>query len=78
MVEGEAGAFDTFPKLLLRNARERGNNPAYREKEFGIWQTYVWSEVQTHIREIACGLAVLGVKRGDKVTLIGDNRPRLY
>ena len=36
---------DTFPKLLLVNAVQRGNRPAMREKEFGIWQTWTWAQV---------------------------------
>ena len=76
------GAFDpnadTFPKLLIRNANRFGDRPAYREKEFGIWQTFGWAESIANVRAIACGLAALGAKRGEKIALIGDNRPRLY
>jgi long-chain acyl-CoA synthetase len=69
---------DTFPKLLQRNARERGNRPAFREKEYGIWQSYTWAQVAENVRALACGLAALGLKRGDKIAVIGDNRPHLY
>ena len=40
--QGSAGR-DTFPKLLLANAAERGGLPASREKEYGIWQSWTWS-----------------------------------
>ena len=69
---------DTFPKLLLNNALERGSRTAIREKNFGIWQSWSWGQVADEIRSLACGLAALGVKRGDKLVIIGDNRPRLY
>ena len=69
---------DTFPKLMLRNARERGDQPAMREKDLGIWQAWTWSEVEQEVRRLACGLAALGLRRGDKIAIIGDNRPRLY
>jgi long-chain acyl-CoA synthetase len=69
---------DTFPKLLLVNAVQRGNRPAMREKEFGIWQTWTWSQVLEEVRPFAIGLAELGVKRDDKVAIIGANKPRLY
>ena len=49
-----------------------------REKEYGIWQTYSWAQVAENVRAIACGLAELGFKRGDRLAVIGDNRPRLY
>ncbi len=72
------GTYDTFPKLLVENARTRGDKPASREKDYGIWLSWTWAEVAGEIRTMACGLAVLGVKRGDKVVICGDNRPHLY
>jgi long-chain acyl-CoA synthetase len=69
---------DTFPKLLLHNAEVRGARPAYREKEFGIWRTWTWREVRDEVRAIACGLAARGLKPGDKLAIVGDNRPELY
>jgi long-chain acyl-CoA synthetase len=74
---GEA-AWDTFPKLLLENARLRGQRPAIREKDYGIWQSWSWAEVARETQDFALGLAALGFKRGDKLGIIGDNRPRLY
>ncbi|MBI3629121.1 MAG: AMP-binding protein [Candidatus Rokubacteria bacterium] len=68
----------TLPGLLLRNARERGSRPAIREKDRGIWQTWTWREYHGHVRDFALGLAALGFRRGDKLSVIGDNRPRLY
>jgi long-chain acyl-CoA synthetase len=73
-----APAADTFPKLLLDMARRRGDKPAIREKDYGIWQSWSWAEVADEVRALACGLAALGLKRGDKIAIIGDNRPRLY
>ncbi len=73
----EAG-LDTFPRLLMHHASVRPQRPAMREKEYGIWQTYSWAEVAQNVRAIACGLAELGFKRGDRLAIVGDNRPRLY
>ena len=69
---------DTFAKILEWNAANRGKRPAIREKHLGIWQTYTWSDVRNAVRLLAHGLADLGLKRGDKIAIIGDNRPRLY
>jgi len=69
---------DTIPKLLLDHSKRRGDSPANRHKDFGIWQSWTWSEVAIEVRNLACGLAKLGFKRGDKLAVIGDNRPRLY
>jgi long-subunit acyl-CoA synthetase (AMP-forming) len=73
-----SGDRDTFPKLLLENVRVRGNKPANREKDYGIWLTWTWSEIADEIQALACGLKSLGVERNDKVTICGDNRPHLY
>ncbi|MBE9558887.1 MAG: AMP-binding protein [Proteobacteria bacterium] len=69
---------DTFPKLLLENAARIGDRPASREKDLGIWQTWNWSQAAVEIRALACGLAAMGFQRGDKLIIVGDNRPRLY
>ncbi len=73
-----AGGEDTFPKLLIRNAGIWADRPAIREKDLGIWQTWTWAEVLDEVRAFAAGLAELGLKRGDKVAIVGSNRPRLY
>ena len=71
-------ALDTFPKLLLSHARLRPNADAMREKDLGIWQSWTWAEAADEIRALACGFASLGLKRGEKLAIVGDNRPRLY
>jgi long-chain acyl-CoA synthetase len=75
---GSALAPDTFPKLLLEHARVRPGRPANREKDYGIWQSWSWAEVAAEVEALACGLAAMGFRRGDKLAIIGDNRPRLY
>lgn len=69
---------DTVPKLLLRNAETLGARPAMRHKDLGIWQTWTWGQMRTEIRNLAIGLYILGLKRGETVAIVGDNRPRLY
>jgi len=71
-------ARDTFPKLLAGLAPERAHQPAYREKEYGIWQTYDWVHVAREVNLLAAGLAELGFGRGDRLIVVGDNRPKLY
>jgi long-chain acyl-CoA synthetase len=71
-------ALDTFPKLLLDHAAHRGGRPAIREKDLGIWQSWSWAQTAREVQTLAHGLAALGFRRGDKLGIIGDNRPRLY
>jgi long-chain acyl-CoA synthetase len=49
-----------------------------REKDLGIWQEWSWSRVLAEVRAFACGLAAQGLRRGEKVAILGDNRPQLY
>jgi len=77
-MSGELTGLDTFPKLLMHHARVRGERPAIREKDLGIWQTWTWREFANEVRALACGLAEQGVQRGEHFALVGDNRPRLY
>jgi long-chain acyl-CoA synthetase len=73
-----AGGMDTFPKYLLRNAERLGGRPAMRHKDFGIWQSWTWKRQLEEVRSLAIGLQVLGLRKGDKIAVIGANRPRLY
>jgi len=74
---GAAGML-SLPALLERNAAQFGDRQAYREKEFGIWQCWTWSEVKQEIDALALGLINLGVNEGDFIAIIGRNRPYLY
>jgi len=74
----ESGTPDTFPKLLLHHAHERGDHPAIREKAYGIWQAWTWAEVRDEVEWLAAGLAQAGLAQGAHVAVIGANRPRLY
>ncbi len=68
----------TLPMLLQRNAEIDPDSPGMREKTRGVWQTYSWTSYRDNVRDFALGLASSGFKRGDKLSVIGDNRPQLY
>ncbi len=66
----------TLPHLLRENARKYGHDKvALREKEFGIWQAVTWPEFLETVRDLALGLVALGYREGDKLAVLGDNRP---
>ncbi|MBV8849960.1 MAG: AMP-binding protein, partial [Methylobacteriaceae bacterium] len=71
-------ALDTFPKWLRHHAQVRGARPAVRLKDRGIWRTWTWTETYENVRALAHALRALGVGVGDKVAIIGANRPALY
>ena len=65
----------TMPRLLAERAAERPHGVALQEKLYGIWQPITWAEYAERVRDIAHGMASLGVRRGEIVAVIGDNRP---
>ena len=68
----------TFPRLLQKHASERPNAPAMREKEYGIWQSLSWADLQTMVQHLSAGLHQAGLRRGEHMVVVGSNRPRLY
>ena len=71
-------ALDTFPKILKNNAEIFKGRPSIREKEYGIWQTTTWDAFYNRALLLAEGFYDSGLRRGDKIAIIGDNRPNLY
>ena len=67
--------FDTFPKLLQLHARNFPEEVALRVKDLGIWHSLTWAQYQAKVKGFALGLHHVGIRRGDVVGLIGDNRP---
>jgi len=68
----------SVPALLHRNATQFAGKPAYREKEYGIWQSWTWSQTRDEVEALALGMMELGLREGDFVAVIGRNRPYLY
>jgi long-chain acyl-CoA synthetase len=66
---------DTLPKLLVARAQERGSATALREKDLGVWRSLAWNEYLARVRNAALGFLELGLERGDRVAILGDNRP---
>ncbi len=66
----------TLPKLLVQQCRKYGSGKvAMREKEYGIWLPVTWTQYLENVKQITLGLISLGLVPGDKVIMIGDNRP---
>ena len=78
MTANATAGLDTFPKWLEHNAKVRPSRPAMRHKDLGIWREWTWAEVHRTVRCYALGLMTHGLQRGDKIAIIGTNRPKLY
>ena len=70
---------DTLPKSLLSGLENFGEKKvAMRQKDMGIWRSYTWKQSCDQVRTICLGLIKLGMQRGDKVCIIGDNDPQYF
>ncbi|MBW2066420.1 MAG: AMP-binding protein [Deltaproteobacteria bacterium] len=66
----------TIPKLFLRQCKNFGaDKVAMREKNYGIWIPFTWQDYYENVKHLCLGMVRLGLKKGDKVAMIGDNRP---
>lgn len=77
-VQAGASAPCTFPQYLLLNAQRFGTRTAMRHKDHGVWKSWTWAELSDEVRAFSLGLKAIGLKPGDKVAIVGHNRPRLY
>ena len=67
---------DTFPKLLIEKANQYGSQKiALREKDLGIWQSFTWQDYLEKVKYFSLGMISLGFEPGDKISVIGDNKP---
>jgi len=70
---------DTIPKYLVESTRKYGHKKvAMRQKHLGIWREYTWQDSFQHVKNLCLGLISLGLERGDKVCIIGDNDPQYF
>ena len=69
---------NSFAKLLAENARRIADRPASREKMYGICQSWTWRQVHEETRALAMGLMELGLASGERMAIVGSNRPPLY
>ena len=70
---------DTWPKVLSYNYKTYGDSRnAMRYKHYGIWRAITWKDYYHDVKYLACGLASLGFKGGDKLLIMGDNAPQWY
>jgi len=65
----------TLPGRLALHARTHPDDVAMREKRLGIWQEYTWRDYWQRVGWSARMLWELGIRPGDHVALLSDNRP---
>lgn len=65
----------TLPQALKHLVQQQPQRVAMRMKDYGIWHDITWQQYYDHVRKVAMGLRALGVKRGDHVAIVGENKP---
>ncbi|MBG6118141.1 long-chain acyl-CoA synthetase [Sphingobium sp. AEW010] len=71
-------AIETFPNLVtmfFTRAAERGDTPFLWRKSGGTWHPLSWNEVARRVAALSTALKSLGLKPGDPVMLVSENRP---
>jgi long-chain acyl-CoA synthetase len=70
---------DTLPKSLIASYQEYGDTrTAMRQKDMGIWRSYTWQDSFQQVRYLSLGLIQLGLNKGEKICIIGDNDPQYF
>jgi long-chain acyl-CoA synthetase len=78
IAEAELGKTTAAAKNLVAlfeaQARARGAAAAVKHKRDGKWSEVSWTELARRARDVSDGLAALGVRRGDRVAIIGETQ----
>lgn len=64
-----------FPELFFQQVEKYADKTALRHKDFGIWNRISWKDYGQRVRETAAAYGALGIESGDRVAILGDNRP---
>jgi long-chain acyl-CoA synthetase len=70
--------FEHYPNLVtmfFRRAREEGSKPFLWRKAADGWTSISWAEAAKRVAALAAGLKGLGLRPGDRVMLVSENRP---
>lgn len=62
----------SLPRLFWKRVTELGDRVAIREKDFGIWNEYTWSDYGDLARRAGLGLVSLGLRRGDVCSIAAE------
>jgi long-chain acyl-CoA synthetase len=66
---------ETVPRVFKETVERYGDRVALRKKEYGLWHDISWSEYYNLAKFVGTTLISMGVKKGDCVSIIGDNCP---
>ena len=65
----------TLPQVFKKCVQEYGDRVAMRKKEYGLWHDISWNEYYRQVQYAGSALLSMGLEKGDRVSIIGDNCP---
>jgi len=68
-------AFQSLNKLFFDRAEQYDEKPFLWAKKNKEWLSLSWKETSLKVKEFAGGLKSFGIKPGDKVVIVSENRP---
>jgi long-chain acyl-CoA synthetase len=71
---GKSAAAKNLVAVFEAQARARGSAAAVKHKRDGKWSEVSWAELARRARDVSDGLAAIGVRRGDRVAIIGETQ----
>ncbi len=67
--------YETVPQVFINAVKKYTDRVAMRKKDFGLWHDISWNEYYTLAKYVGSALISMGLKKGDCVSIIGDNSP---
>lgn len=71
-------SWSSLTALFYHRAKEHAAEPFLWAKKEGVYRPLTWTEVERQIRLLSRGLRALGVRPGDRVILVAENRPEWF
>jgi len=75
MASSQNKTAQTVPQAFKRTVATYGNRVAMRNKELGLWHDISWMQYYRRVRHVSAALISMGFKKGECVSIIGDNCP---
>ncbi|MFK7842365.1 MAG: AMP-binding protein, partial [Sphingorhabdus sp.] len=71
----EIDQYQNLVSMFFDRATQAGNKPFLSAKIDGAWQAISWSDAAQQVAALAKSLKRIGLKKGDRIMLVSENRP---
>lgn len=74
MLDFANDGFRTSVQVIAEHAQRTPDKTAIRQKRCGVWNEITWKRLDEIVKELAAGMIELGLKPGDKIGILSENR----